>query len=204
MSEGGAYAHNLFGGKIISRPEPGRETPYHPAHSTTVAGLVNIKGGDDRFYNNLLVGGGASSGGQGQVATKDPEWRGGFGLWVYDYRELPLRTGGNVYYSGAQPYARETDAVVPEGGNPNVKLVEEGGQCRLRLTLGPELQQAHTTLVTTALLGKAKVPGLAYENADGSPLQVATDCLGRKRSKGRPTPGPFERPGTGALTLKVR
>ncbi|MFO1500982.1 MAG: right-handed parallel beta-helix repeat-containing protein, partial [Verrucomicrobiota bacterium] len=32
MSEGGAYAHNLFAGKIISRPEPSRETPYHPAH----------------------------------------------------------------------------------------------------------------------------------------------------------------------------
>jgi len=45
MSEGGAYAHNLFVGRIISRPEPSRETPYHPAHSTKVAGLVNIKGG---------------------------------------------------------------------------------------------------------------------------------------------------------------
>ena len=56
MSEGGAYAHNLFTGKIISRPEPSRETPYHPAHSTTVAGLVTIKGGDDRFFNNIMAG----------------------------------------------------------------------------------------------------------------------------------------------------
>ena len=58
MSEGGAYAHNLMTGKIVSTEELGRETPYHPAHSTTVAGLVNIKGGDNRFYNNLFVGAG--------------------------------------------------------------------------------------------------------------------------------------------------
>jgi len=50
-SEGGAYAHNLFAGRIVHRPELRRETPYHPAHSTTVAGLQNIQGGDDRFYN---------------------------------------------------------------------------------------------------------------------------------------------------------
>jgi alpha-L-arabinofuranosidase len=49
MSQGGAYAHNLFAGKITNRPEPDRETPYHPAHSTTVAGLAVTTGGDHRF-----------------------------------------------------------------------------------------------------------------------------------------------------------
>ena len=64
MSEGGAYAHNLMTGQIVSRPEPRRVTPYHPAHSTAVAGLVDIKGGDDRFYNNILVGKGESAAGR--------------------------------------------------------------------------------------------------------------------------------------------
>jgi alpha-L-arabinofuranosidase len=59
MSEGGAYAHNLMTGRIVSTVELGRQTPYHPAHSTTVAGLVNIKGGDNRYYNNLFIGAGA-------------------------------------------------------------------------------------------------------------------------------------------------
>jgi alpha-N-arabinofuranosidase len=206
MSEGGAYAHNLFRGKIISRPEPSRETPYHPAHSTTVAGLVNIKGGDNRFYNNILMGDGASSsaGGQGQPAVKDPEWRGGYGLWVYDYRELPLQTGGNVYYRGARPYAKEKDPVVQDEHDPQVNLAREDDRVTLQLTPGPELRQAETTLVTTALLGKAKIPGLPYENADGSPLEVATDYFGKRRSKANPTPGPFERPGTGPLSLPVK
>jgi len=45
VSEGGAYAHNLFNGRIVSAPEPGRQTPYHPAHTTAVAGLATVKGG---------------------------------------------------------------------------------------------------------------------------------------------------------------
>ena len=40
-------------------------------------------------------------------------------------------------------------------------------------------------------------------SADGSPLKINTDFFGKKRSKSQPTPGPFEKPGTGPLTLKV-
>ncbi len=83
VSEGGAYAHNLFGGRITSAPEPSRETPYHPAHTTTVAGLTSIKGGDCRFYNNLFVG-------RGESSAKDAT---GFGLSGYDTREIPAADG---------------------------------------------------------------------------------------------------------------
>ena len=66
---------------------------------------------------------------------------------------------------------------------------------------GPALKLAKTTLVTTAVLGKARVPGVAYENADGSPLKLDTDYFGKKRKRTNPTPGPFERPGVGLLTV---
>lgn len=56
-SEGGAYAHNLFAGGIESRPELARRTPFLRPHSTQVAGVVETKGGDNRFYNNLSGGG---------------------------------------------------------------------------------------------------------------------------------------------------
>jgi alpha-N-arabinofuranosidase len=56
VSEGGAFVHNLFAGSIVSQPEPNRETPYHPAHSTAIAGLARIQGGDHRFYLNCFVG----------------------------------------------------------------------------------------------------------------------------------------------------
>jgi alpha-N-arabinofuranosidase len=203
MSEGGAYAHNLFVGKIVTTEEPTRQTPYHPAHSTKVAGLSAIKGGDDRFYNNLFVGTGGSP---GEVAKDDKRHRrvSGYGLWVYDLREYPLQTGGNILYNHAQAYAKETSPVVRTEVDPKVQLVEQGGQFVLKLTLGLELKPASTTLVTTKLLGQARIPRLPYVDADGSSLKISTDYFGKKRSKANPTAGPFEAPRIGALTLQVR
>jgi len=201
MSEGGTFAHNLFTGKIASRPEPNRQTPYHPAHSTRVAGLASIKGGDHRFLNNVFVGWGGAVAGPAK-SSKDPAWGGGFGLWVYDFREFPLRTGGNVFYNGAQPYGLETGVTVGAAEIPEVKLSAEGDNLVLRLTLGPEFKLARTTLVTTAKLGKARVPGLAYENPDGSVLKIDTDFSGKKRNKKSPGAGPFEKPAPDSLLLK--
>jgi len=203
MSEGGAYVHNLLTGKIISRPELGRSTPYHQPHSTTLAGLSNIKGGDNRFYNNVLVGGGESSAVTGKPASKKPQGADGFGLWGYDASEFPLQTGGNVYYSGARPYAEEVKHLVQAGVDPKVRVVEEGRSVYLHLTLGQAVQKSNTTLVTTELLGKAKIPGLPFENPDGSPLKIDTDYFGKRRNEASPTAGPFENPGAGPLTLKV-
>jgi hypothetical protein len=190
-------------GQIISRPEPNRLTPYHPAHSTTVAGLVDIKGGDDRFYNNILVGKGESATGAGKAAGKGAEAASGFGLWVYDHREFPLQTGGNVYCHGARPYARDSKEVTLPGFDPKVRIVEEGQSVHLHLAWDPAMRNPNTVLVTTDLLGKAKVPGLAYEKADGSQLKVDSDYFGKRRSTVNPTAGPFEEPGQGDLSLKV-
>jgi len=204
MSEGGAYAHNLFAGKITNRPEPSRETPYHPAHTTLVAGLTTIKGGDDRFFNNLFVGNGQQMSAERKGNLKELRWISSHGLWGYDGRELPLQTGGNVYYHEAQPYAHEANPLVLAGSDPKVKLLQEGGRFVLQLDLGPELKQATTTLVTTALLGKARIPNLPYENADGSPMKIDRDYFGKKRNETKPSSGPFENPGSGRLKLKVR
>jgi hypothetical protein len=204
MSEGGAYVHNLFAGKITNRPEPSRDTPFHPAHSTTVAGLATTKGGDDRYYNNLFVGNGETLTSARKGNLKELRWISSFGLWGYDGREQPLFTGGNAYYRGAEPYAREAGPTVMAGADPKVKLVQQGDQFILQITPGLGLKQASTALVTTGTLGRAKTPGLSYENADGTPLKVDTDYFGKQRSKTKPTAGPFEHPGEGDLRLKVR
>jgi alpha-N-arabinofuranosidase len=203
MSEGGAYAHNLMTGRIVSRPEPRRATPYHPAHSTAVAGIVDIKGGDNRFYNNILVGDGKAPADAGKSSGKQAPPAAGFGLWVYDNREFPLQTGGNVYFSGARPYSKEAKPGGEARFDPKVKVEEKGQEVYLHLTAGKDLQNPDATLVTTELLGKARIPGLPYENSDGSPLKVDTDYFGKPRNPAHPTPGPFENPGTGPLTLKV-
>jgi len=203
MSEGGAYAHNLFAGKITNCPEPNRDTPFHPAHSTQVAGLAKTTGGDDRFYNNLFLGKGDDSANKGQLASREPRWISSSGLWGYEHRALPLLTGGNVFYHGALPYARETNALVLAANDPKPRLVSQDGRFVLELTLGPELKQADTTLVTTALLGQAKIPGVGYESADGSGIRLDTDYFGKRRSKAKPTAGPFENPAKGPLSLRV-
>ena len=202
MSEGGAYAHNLLTGRIISRPEPKRSTPFHPAHSTGLAGMGKIKGGDNRFYNNIFVGDGKAAG-TGQAVRVKPEHATGFGLWVYDGRELPLETTGNTYWNGARPYSKETNHVAEPAVDPKVEVVEEGSQFTLYLNLGAELKQAATALVTTSLLGKAKISGLPYENADGTPLKIDSDYFGTKRNERSPTAGPFEALRPEPLTLKV-
>ena len=95
-------------------------------------------------------------------------------------------------------------ALAAELDDPRIDLIRRGDGFALHLAVGPELRQADTALVTTGLLGNAKIPGLPYENADGSPLTVDTDCLGRNRDVENPTPGPFESPGAGPLVLTVR
>jgi alpha-N-arabinofuranosidase len=182
MSEGGAYVHNLFAGRIVQRPELGRETPFHPPHSTKVAGLQKIQGGDDRFYNNIF--------------TKD-------GLNVYDKVTLPMQIEGNVYYKGAKPYYKETNNLVKAQFDPEIKLVEEGDNVYLQITLDDSYRALDNPLVTTKLLGKAKIPDAAYENPDGTPLKVDTDYFGKKRNEKNPSAGPFENPGQGKLMLKV-
>lgn len=189
MSEGGAYAHNLFLGTIVSAPEPSRETPYHPAHSTKVAGLTNIKGGDNRFYNNIFIGRGSEPG-------SAPV---GFGLSMYNQREYALQTGGNVYFNGAQPYNREAEHLMFTA-NPAAEVQRRGDELVLHLNLGNGLKQAKTRLVSTELLGKSKVAGLPYEGADGLPLVIKRDFFGKKRGTA-PVPGPFENPRRESFSL---
>ena len=57
--------------------------------------------------------------------------------------------------------------------------------------------------VTSGLLGKAIIPDLPFVNPDGSEITVSKDYFGKEKSKKNPTAGPFEKPGTGVVTLKV-
>jgi alpha-N-arabinofuranosidase len=58
--------------------------------------------------------------------------------------------------------------------------------------------------VTTALLGRAKVPDLPFENTDGSTLRVDRDYFDKPRNEGNPAPGPFEpRKSEGPVKIKV-
>jgi hypothetical protein len=63
--------------------------------------------------------------------------------------------------------------------------------------------EAKCRLVTTELLGRAKIPNQAFTNPDGTPLAVDTDYFGNKRDGKNPFPGPFEISKGGTQTIKV-
>jgi len=181
-SEGGAFAHNLLVGNI-RRETSNRQTPYHEAHSTQIAGLRSICGGDNRFHNNLIVG--------------------GKGLQIYDGAKRAIQAAGNLYLAGAWPCRWETDVVQLPKFNPNIRIAREENGMYLRLTLPRSYPEGKHSMVTTELLGKASVPNLPYVNPDGTPLRIDIDYLGCQRNEQNPSAGPFENPGTGELCLKV-
>jgi hypothetical protein len=204
MSQGGAYVHNLMAGKINLSPHS-RKTPYHLPHSTAVVGLREISGGDDRFFNNIFV-----AGYEGNAGQRDPEYkkRSGYGnesygLGAYNYAVFPVISDRNVYLKGAKPCTKETNRIERPDFDPGIQIVEQGENVYLHITLDKSFKSLNNKLVATELLGKAMIPGQAFENPDGSPLMIDTDYFGRKRNKANPSAGPFENTGDGELKLKV-
>lgn len=201
VSEGGAFVHNLFAGRFAPHPEPNRETPFHPAHSTKVAGLVTTKGGDNRFYNNLFIG--------------------GTGLAPYDKAALPMHLAGNVFLAGATPCKAEQNPLVIKDFDPSLKLsVLENAKYEmtgwpkedaavpfepvvLQIALDKSWTEKHPRqIVTTDLLGNAKIPDLPYEQPDGQPYKLDTDYFGKDRGP-NPFPGPFANPKDGKQVLNL-
>jgi len=155
ISNGGAYAHNLFAGRVIAVPLT-RNTPYHKAHSTEIAGMESTFWGDSRFYNNIFTSQGEPAPWPERVPEKlDNQHY--FGLAPYDNAGLPVFMAGNVFLGQAEPSTHE--------------------------------------LVTSGLLGEARIPGLPFEQPDGTRYQLDIDYLGQERHPDHPAPGPVASPG---------
>ncbi|MHC4167390.1 MAG: right-handed parallel beta-helix repeat-containing protein [Planctomycetota bacterium] len=183
-SEGGAYVHNLFAGRIVPRPELRRQTPFQKPHSTEVAGLRNTEGGDNRFHNNIFV-------------AYD-------GLAPYDKASHPMFMAGNVFLNGARAGRHEQGPLVSAEFDPSIDLIEKDNGFYLHITLDKRWSEKQSRqLVTTELLGRAKIPDLPYEQPEGSPYRINDDYFGKERNRDNPFPGPFEPGEGGKLGLKV-
>jgi alpha-L-arabinofuranosidase len=187
-SQGMAVVHNLISGEIVSYRSDTRATPFHKAHTTELAGMhadsASNDSGDHRFYNNLFIAPCRLS------ALNDSAW--------------PCFAAGNVFTKGTGPSKFDTAALVKPDFDPGVKLAKRPDGWYLTLSedrAWPGEQKRR--LVTTELLGNARIPNLPYENPDGSPLRVVTDYFGKQRDTGNPFPGPFEIVKAGPQTIKV-
>jgi alpha-N-arabinofuranosidase len=183
-SQGGAYVHNLFAGSMNIISLDRRVTPFHKAHSTEIAGMHNNPVGDDRYYNNLFVERGD--------------------LRNYDAAKSPVWMKGNVFLKGASASKYETGPVPKPEMDPRLRLVEKTDGLYLEIfvdkiwSLGQPRQ-----IVTTELLGRARIPNAAYEYPNGTPLKINADYFGKLRSAVSPSAGPFEGLKPGEQVLKV-
>jgi len=205
QSQGGAYVHNLISGSVYVWPDLNRFTPYFLPHSTDIGALTTISGGDDRYYNNIFVGHGGDVTSDTTITVNpwDSKNKYKFGLIGYNHAKLPVWMKGNVYYFGAIPSKKDVQQLVEPIFNPGIKLTEDGGQVYLQMNFGEAISSVKSQLITSEVLGKAKIPKARFENADGSDLKIDSDYFGSKRSLSNPTGGPFEDPGIGKIKLKV-
>ena len=190
QSEGGAYVHNLIAGEVSVNSDLSRFTPYFLPHSTSIAGLTTIFGGDDRFYNNIFIGDGKTSTNQ-------------YGLESYNIAKLPVWISGNVYYNEASPSSRDEDLIKVKSFNPNLQLLTVGASTTLHLLLENGFYKHHVKMINTAMLGKAKISKSLYENPDGSAMQIDVDYFGKKRDTLNNHAGPFAALPVGEIVIKI-
>lgn len=208
-SGGAAFVHNILGGKIDVIHYDSRMTPFMLPHSTFVTALHDNPDGDIRFVNNLFVKGGNAS--------------------QYSSALLPVSFTGNVYTKGAtginntklkrgfgemdqhaqekmkrykEQDAKEERAVLDTTFDASVHLVNKGDDIFLEMNANKNWLSINREMITTEGLGKTLVPGLFFENPDGSPVRIGRDYTGKQRNI-HPSPGAFEIGAGGKLRFKV-
>lgn len=206
------------GGRVFPTP---RYTPYHVPHRTEVNGFMTILHGDTRFYNNIFVQmpvraifkDYAMKMGQYELGffndicgtkpydgyPKEEEYIARFTEQNYNIREerdkyydhLPVYSGGNVYFNGAQPYDGEEDFVQDTEHKVELELVCGEDGCRLKTNLYEFLPEKTWQTISTQTLGMAFEPEERFENPDGTEIVFDTDYFGNHRGIS-PVCGPFE------------
>lgn len=199
-AQGGAYVHNLCCGFTNQYPVLNRATPYHFPHSTEVMGTVPVYGKDDRWYQNIFVGGAESDRHYGTALydgcpvsmkeyTEAVQALGNGDLEQFEMIPQPAYINGNVYFNGASGFAREEHhLIIPD--DPEAKITEENGIVYLEITLPQTFFDCTGEIIDTQKLGMARIPEERFENPDGSDLQIDTDMTGNRRDA-ETTAGPL-------------
>ncbi|MFW5894256.1 MAG: NosD domain-containing protein [Verrucomicrobiota bacterium] len=230
VSQGSAFAHNLFAGFTQRKSVPNRFCPYHFPHSTDVAGLMTILGGDDRYFNNIFtsrerqapLGDDALDAGdvivnevsdtrEKRVSGTDifngfpletDNWHEGQSPDDYARHKLPVRIASNLYYQGAEPYERETNPMLNQSFDPEIELVAKDDGIYLEFAVDRPAEQLEVPSVDSEKLGAAFEPEVPFENADGTPIGFASDYLGEPCGAS-PLVGPFQNLRNGPNSIKV-
>lgn len=108
------------------------------------------------------------------------------------YKKLPVWTGGNVFFNGAQPWEKETDFYVDTEHHIELSVEEKDGRWSFHTNLPEFLPQNTGKQICTDVLGFAFEPEEFFENPDGTPIIFDTDYFGNPRAE-KTTAGPIEK-----------
>lgn len=205
------------GAKTLNSP---RYTPYHVQHRTEIAGFMTFLHGDNRFYNNIFVQTEVNPALKNienlvehnpwddncvTVGTFRFDGYPTYDEWIKEfdgycgmgsapsdryYMHLPIWTGGNVYYNGAQPFDKEENYVIDNENTIDVSVVCEGDEWKVVSNVYSFLPDIKCELIDTEKLGMAFEPEEKFENPDETPITFDVDYNGTKR-EGTIIPGPL-------------
>ena len=215
VAHGGAYINNLICGTMRREPVLNRATPYHYPHSTKPLGTTFVYGGDDRWYQNIFVGGSKIHTEQSTSGTVDYN---GHPASFEEYLEVLDSLGGgdherfeqvkqavyindNAYLNGALAYDKEADKI-ENAYNPKVRIVTEGKKTYLEIDIKNELLKKPTKPLETKDLEMVRIVEAPFENPDGTDIIFGTDYNNKKRSK-QSLVGPFAKLEKGVNKIKV-
>jgi len=211
-AQGFAYVRNLLGGKIERIASVDRATPYHAPHSTDVTGFAAMYGGDDRYYQNIFVGGrtpdvvgtavfdGHPTSLEEYIETIDAQQ-------PCDHREFhltkqPVYVAGNVYTNGAKPFDKETDKLEKADFDAKFEIEKKDGKVYLNITMPEDFESFKSPSHSTHTLGRARIVDADFENFDGSVLEFCCDYLGTEVAD-KSVSGPLESLKSGANRICV-
>lgn len=207
-AQGSAFVHNLCCGFMNAYPVRNRATPYHLPHSTEVLGTALTYGCDDRWFQNIFIGGeepnrnygtafynGAPTSMEEYIALLPPG-----DVESFEQIRQPAYIAGNVYLNGAPHFDRETD-FRESPVDPDLRITDEGETVWLEMEL-PEDLLLSGTLLTSESLGTVRIVGQRFERPDGTALRLDRDMTGELRST-QPTAGPIEAIQTGKNKVRV-
>jgi len=215
VAHGGAYINNLVCGTMRREPVLNRATPYHYPHSTKALGTTFVYSGDDRWYQNIFVGGSPVYTEQSTSGTVDYN---GHPASFAEYLEILKNMGGgdherfekvkqavyindNAYLNGAKAYDKETDKI-ENAYNPKVRIVMEGKKTYLEIDVKNDLLKKQMKPLETKDLEEVRIVEAAFENPDGTDIIFDTDYNGKKRGK-QSLVGPFAKLEKGINRIKV-
>lgn len=203
LSQGGAYIHNLFCGTMRREPVLDRSTPYHFPHSTAPLGTAFVYSGDDRWYNNIFLGGQKTYTDQSKAGTKGyhghPDSIGEYleelqALGTEDqekYRKAkqPVFIKNNCYLNGAEAYEKE--AVFYESDeDPQISIEQNHDKVYLNILVSEGMVSMDCAMADTYMLGMPRITEERFENPDGSDIVFNQDYNGEFRQD-KIVPGPF-------------